>query len=353
MHSRAQDNNYHLLIASGTKTHKSEGLYVFDADLDRGVFAQKSAAEDVVNPNYVGFSPDKKFVYAVSQTGNTGTVSAFAFTVSSGAFSFLNRVDARGSGPCYVSVTKRHVITADYSGGSVSVFGRKPDGSLTETLQVIQHSGSSINLKRQKGPHVHQTVFTPDGKYLAVTDLGTDQVTMYRYQPDATDKILIPHSSFAVKPGSGPRHLTFSRDGKRAYLLQEIDGTLTVLDVKKGRLHLMQETTVAVKSGIENGAADIHLSPDGKFLYASNRGTANDITCFMVKKDGTLVFIQQVATGGIGPRNFAITPDGRYLLAANQRSGNIAIFRRDKKTGLLTDSGKRLDAGAPVCLLFF
>lgn len=218
---------------------------------------------------------------------------------------------------------------------------------------MIQHVGSSIDTNRQTSPHVHQTIFSPDGKYLVVNDLGTDKVTIYRYDKTGTINTLIPHDSLSVKPGSGPRHVTFSKDGKRVYLLQEIDGTLTVMAMKNGKLRILQETSVVRKANIESGAADIHLSPDGKFLYATNRGTANDISCFAVKKDGTLIYKSQVSTEGIGPRNFAISPDGKYVFVANQRTDNIVIYKRDANTGMLTKTGQQINVGSPVCLIFF
>lgn len=351
--SRAQKNNYRLLVGTYTSPGKSEGMYVFDLDPEHGVFTQKSVAKGVLNPSYLALTTDKKYVYSVNQNPTASTISAFYFDAKKGAFSLLNKVDARGDGPCYISATNQHVITANYTSGSLCVFGRKADGSLTNALQVIQHVGSSIDPNRQTSPHVHQTIFSPDGKYLAVNDLGTDKVTIYRYDKTGTTYTLIPHDSLSVKPGSGPRHVTFSKDGKRVYLLQEMDGTVTVMAMKNGKLRILQETSVVRKANIETGAADIHLSPDGKFLYATNRGTANDISCFAVKNDGTLIYKNQVSTDGIGPRNFTISPDGKYVLVANQRTDNIVIFKRDATTGMLTNTGQQINVGSPVCLIFF
>jgi len=345
--------NYRLLIGTYTNTGKSKGIYSYEINVKEGAFVQKSVAEQLENPSFLTLTPDRKFVYAVSESGEGSKAGAFGFDTSKGAFSFLNVSETNGKGPCYITATKQHVITANYAGGSISVFARNANGTLSNVLQVIKHTGSSIDPKRQKQPYVHQVIFTPDGKYLAVNDLGTDKVTVYRYDSKAANQVLVPHDSISVKAGSGPRHLAFSKNGKRAYLLQEMDGTITVFDVKDGKLQIIQETTVVQKNNIESGAADIHLSPDGKFLYATNRGNANDISCFSVGKDGRLTFVSQVSTAGIGPRNFAITPDGKYLFVGNQRSDVIVIFERDKKSGKLTDTGKRLEVGAPVCLVFY
>jgi len=349
----AQKTNYRLLIGTYTNTQKSEGIYVYDLDLENGVFTQKSVAKGVSNPCYLALSADKKQLYAVNETGSTSTVSSFAFDEVSTKLMPINLINAPNDDPCFLSVTKKHVFTANYSGGSISVFGRKTDGSLTDALQVIQHRGSSIDRKRQTAPHVHQVIVTPDGKYVVANDLGTDKVTVYKYNKRASKNILIPYDSISVKPGSGPRHITFSKNGKRAYLLHEMDGTVSVLEMRRGKLKLLQESSVVIQAGIESGAADIHLSPDGRFLYATNRGTANDISRFELDKDGKLTFISQIPSGGIGPRNFAITPDGNYVLVANQRSNSIAVFDRDLKTGALTDTAKRIKVGAPVCLVFY
>jgi len=350
---QAQKSTYRLLIGTYTNTGKSEGIYTYEIDLDKFVFTQKSVAKEMVNPSYLALTSDKKYIYTVSESGTASKAGAFAFDESIGKLSFINSSDTRGSGPCFVSATKQHVITANYNGGSISVFGRNENGSLTAVLQLIQHVGGSIDPIRQTASHVHQVKFTPDGKYLLVNDLGTDKMTVYTYNANAKSNILVAHDSIQVKAGSGPRHLTFSKNGKRVYLLQEMDGTITILKLNKGKLTKLQETTVVKKSGIETGAADIHLSSDERFLYATNRGTANDISCFSVAKDGTLTFVQQYSTGGIGPRNFSLTPDGKYILVGNQRTDNITIFKRNTKTGLLTNTGKSLEVGAPVCLIFY
>ena len=217
----------------------------------------------------------------------------------------------------------------------------------------IQHAGKSINAERQGEPHVHQVIVSPDKKYVVANDLGTDKVTVYKYNPNSKTEVLTSFDTLTVKLGSGPRHATFNRDGSKEYLVHEIDGTVSVLGFENGKLSLLQETTLVKRNGIINRGADIHLSPDERFLYATNRGTANDITCFSVGKDGKLEFKQQVSTGGDGPRNFAITPDGQYIFIAHQFSDNITIFKRDLRTGLLTDTGKQIKVGAPVCLVFY
>jgi len=348
----AQKEVYHLLIGTYTNTGKSQGIYAYDVDMEKAVFTQKSVTTGISNPSYLVLTPDKRFVYSVNETSENSAANAYSFDKNTGKLTFINQSATNSPGPCFISVSDKHVFTANYKGGSLSVFGRNADGSLTKLLQKIQHSGNSTNPQHKIVPHVHQVIMAPDRKFVSVNDLGTDKVTVYKYNPSSTTEILTPWDSISSKPGSGPRHATFSKNGKRLYVLHEIDGTLSVLSMKKGKLSLIQETSV-VKDGHKGFPADVHLSSDGKYLYATNRTPANEINCFSVAKDGKLKIKQQISTAGDGPRNFAITPDGKYLLVAHQYSNNIVIFKRDAKNGLLSDTEKRIEVGAPVCLVFY
>jgi 6-phosphogluconolactonase len=354
METQAQTANYNLLIGTYTNTGKSEGIYVYDFNTQTAAFRAKGIGKNVTNPSYLTVSKDNKFVYSVNEDGEKSTISAFSFDPVLGKLEFLNKLDSKGADPCYLIVDKNNVIAANYSGGSIVVMGRDTDGTLTGPKQVIRHSGSSIDPKgRQKSPHVHMVKFTPDGKYVLSNDLGTDKVYLYKYNPTSKDQVLELTDSIAVKAGSGPRHLTFSKNGKYAYLVQEMNGNLTVFNYENGHLKVLQQTNI-VPEGFngETGAADIHLTPDGKFLYATNRGTSNSITRFAVQKDGTLVKKSTIPTAGRGPRNFTIDPSGNYLLVAHQYTDNVVIFKINRETGALTDTHKRIELGAPVCLVF-
>lgn len=348
-----QAQDYRFLVGTYTDTGKSQGIYCYNLNKKTGVATQKSVTTGVPNPSYLCITPDKKFVYSVSESFQGSSAYAFSLDEASGKLTMLNQSLTNGKGPCCIASTRKHVFTANYGGGSLSVFGRNADGSLTELKQKIQHYGSSINLERQSEPHVHQVVVLKNNAFVLANDLGTDKISVYRYNPSAVDQILTSWDTLAVKSGSGPRHVAFSRNGKKAYLVQELDGTVSVLECKGGRLKLLQEASLMNDRSQKAWAADIHLSPDGKFVYATNRAPANNITCFKVLKDGTLKFQSQVSTGGDGPRNFALTPDGNFVLVAHQFSNNMVLFERNKKTGALTDTGKRIDVGAPVCLLFY
>jgi 6-phosphogluconolactonase len=226
---------------------------------------------------------------------------------------------------------------------------------LQEEGQLIKHEGSSINKSRQQSPHVHSTVLSPDNKYLMTPDLGTDKVYIYNFDRTNTANPLTPSvpAFVNVKAGSGPRHLVFHPNKKFAYLIHEMEGMITVFDYKNGKLTEKQTITM-LPAGFSGriGAADIHISPDGRFLYGSNRDDANEIVIYSIKKDGTLTYTGRQSTLGKSPRNFVIDPTGNFLLVANQNSDNILIFRRDKKTGLLTPLDKNIQIGAPVCLKF-
>lgn len=344
-------NAYNFIVGTYTNQTSSKGIYTIHCDFAEGKIYTQVAADNVSDPSYLALSADGKFVYSISERGDKSSISAFTFDKKKGTLNFLNRVAGKGADPCYVAVSNHHVITANYSGGNVSVFVRKPDGSLSEAVQSVQHVGKSVNVQRQTKPYVHQGIFSPDKKFLLVNDLGTDFVTSYQYDGNSKNTVLTEIDKLKVKAGSGPRHSVFSTNGKYLYVIHELDGTLSTIKFNKGKLTLLDETSVARKENIQSGAADIHISPDGKFIYATNRGTANDITCFRTQKNGKLNFVQQMSVLGNGPRNFAITKDGKYVLVANQKSNQIVVFKRNITTGELTDTDLKIELQAPVCLV--
>ena len=350
---QAQENKFNLVVGTYTKPCDSKGIYVYEFDSNTGDFTLKNNTENIFNPSYLSVSSDNKFVYSVSENDKKSSVSAFGFDSKSGKLDFMNYKNPNGLNPCYIINDDKNVTTANYSSGSISVLGIKSDGSIGEVKQVVQHTGKSINTRRQEAPHAHMVYFSPDKKYVLANDLGTDKIYVYQYNSNSATEVLTLKSSIDVKPGSGPRHLIFSKDGKQVYLLQEMDGTITSFNYAKGMLKKVSETTVVApdfKGDI--GAADIHISPDGKFLYATNRGTANDISAFKILKNGKLEFVQRTSTLGKGPRNFNIDPTGNFLLVGHQYTNTIVIFKRDKKSGMLTDTGKKIDLCSPVCLIF-
>ncbi|HVS98401.1 MAG TPA: lactonase family protein, partial [Puia sp.] len=261
-----------------------------------------------------------------------------------------------GADPCYVTVDKHRkwVMVANYSGGSLAALPVKADGSLASATQTIPHSGTGPNKARQEKAHVHSTILTPDEKYLAVCDLGTDKVTLMHFDYTASNQPLTPVANgvFDLKPGVGPRHSCFYPGKPFAYVIDELGGTVDAFHYSKGRLTQMQHISshpAGYKGDI--GSADIHIAPNGRFLYASNRGDANSLAIFSIDTTtGRLTLKGFQSTMGRTPRNFIIDPTGRWLLVANQNGNNVVVFRIDPATGMLSDTGKRLEIPAPVCL---
>jgi 6-phosphogluconolactonase len=344
--------DYYLLIGTYTKG-KSEGIYVYKMNTQTGnlTYVSKVAAS---NPSYLAVSPDEKFVYAVNEgADDKGSVSAFSFNKSNGTLQYIDKQSSGGDHPCYVAINKtgKWVTAANYTGGSFSVLPVMANGTLGQP-NTIQHTGSGPNKERQEKPHVHSTVFSPDDQFLFVQDLGIDKITIYSFNA-GSGKVEPAKVPFAVtQPGSGPRHFTFHPNGRYAYLVEEMGAAVVAYKYNKGQLQSIQTiSTLPANSGMKGWAADIHISPDGKFLYASNRTPANSIAIYSIDtKTGKLTSKGFEPVQGDVPRNFVIDPTGNFLLVANQETNNIVVFKRDVKTGLLTYTGKQIEVGNPVCL---
>jgi 6-phosphogluconolactonase len=346
-----QAQKFNLVVGTYTSKGTSEGIYVYDYN-SKDAVAQLKSTTKAANPSYVALSKDQRFIYAVNETGSTSTVSAFSFNKKTGQLSLLNTRSSEGADPCYVLVDEQNVFLANYSGGTIAVYGRNADGSLTKPKQVLKHTGKSIDPKRQLSAHVHQVQFTPDKKYLIANDLGEDQLYIYAYHPRSA-KVLTQKAIIKTTAGAGPRHLAFTPNGKFAYLAHEFTGTVSAYAYSNGTLKKIQELG-SIEAGFKGAvdAADIHVSADGKFLYESNRGDANTVAVYNISPNGRLKLVEIVSTLGKGPRNFAIEPSGNFLLVAHQYTDEVVIFNRNRTTGKLTDSGKRIKVGAPVCLVF-
>jgi 6-phosphogluconolactonase len=313
------------------------------------------------NPSFLALHPNGRVLYAVNEVGDfggreTGAVSAFAVDPETGALSLLDVQPSEGADPCHLAVDSggRNLVVANYTSGSVAVFPIAADGSLRPASSVRQLTGSGPNKARQAGPHAHGVFFDPSKKFILTADLGSDRILVERY--DATVGTLEPNEPGAatLEPGSGPRHLAFHPDGKTVYVLSELSGTVSSLawDAPRGVLSPFQRIS-SLPPGFSgaNTAAEIAVSPDGRFVYASNRGD-DAISVFAVGDGGRLAFAGRVATGGRTPRHFAIDPSGRWLVAANQNSSSIVVFRLDPATGLPRRVGGVIVIPEPVCILF-
>ncbi|MBC7904226.1 MAG: lactonase family protein [Gemmatimonadaceae bacterium] len=350
----AQSGPYMLIGTYTSNNDKSKGIYVYRFDTKTG---QSSYVSEVQgnDPSYLVVSPDKKYVFAVNELGGPkkpGEIAAYSFDKSLGKLSFISSQPSGGDHPCYVNIDKtgKWVIAGNYSGGSFSVLPFS-DGILGKPVQTIQHTGSGPDASRQEKAHVHSTVFSPDEKYLFVPDLGIDKVMTYSFDSQSGTVKPAAEPFTPTAPGAGPRHFDFHPNGKFAYLVNEMKGMVSAYKYSAGTLRLLQTIGMLPKDFKgEIGSADIHVSPDGKFLYASNRGTSNTIVIYRIAKDGRLTLAGHESTKGKTPRNFNFDPTGKFLLVANQNSDDIVIFKRDLKTGLLADTGNRINVGKPVCI---
>ncbi len=343
-------NEIYMLVGSYSAPAE-EGVKVYRFNEMSGEATYLSGLKGVPNPSFLAPTADGKLVYSVGEGGKS-TAHTLSFDKATGYLALLNTQETGSSGPCHINLSpkERFVVTANYMGGSITVFPLDENRLLGADKQVIPFKGSSVNPNRQRQPHLHCIMFSPDGKILLANDLGTDRVhTFPLHEDEATllregELIDIP-----VKPGSGPRHLAFHPNGRFAYLINELSGQVTTFGYKDGRLDPLQY--IASDTVNAQGSADIHLSPDGRFLYASNRLKADGIAIFSVdKKTGLLTRIGYQPTG-IHPRNFALSPDGSYLLVACRDTHEIQIFHRNPSTGLLNQVG-RIETHSPVCVKF-
>ncbi len=357
LHSFAQKESF-LLVGTYT-SGSSKGIYVYkfnSANADNSLIDSAKIA----NPSFLAVSPNQKFVYAVSEeanaTENGGRVAAFSFNNITGSLTQLSKQSSNGNNPCYVTVDKtgKWVIAGNYSSGTLTVLPALKNGALDSFVYSIKHTGQSVNKERQNSPHVHATVLSPDNKFLFVPDLGIDKLMSYHFnKKNGALKENTPAYA-QTKPGSGPRHFVFHPNKKFAYLAEELTGSVSAFNytAKNGGLKLFQNISTLPPAYLGSaGSADIHVSPDGKFLYVSNRGESNTIAIFLIdKKTGRLTSIGHQPVMGKTPRNFNFDPSGNFLLVANQNSDEIVIFKIDRHTGLLTDTGKRIAVSKPVCI---
>jgi 6-phosphogluconolactonase len=358
-----------LLIGTYTGS-RSEGIYLYDFNTETGrLDAQPRQVVRAENPSWLTFSADRQYIYAVNENGPgqrdpVGRVTSYRIEKRDGTLHEINRVLSLGSEPTYssVSLDGRYVFVANYSvsadpGGTLSVLPIGKAGALEPPTQVKTDRASQVNRERQMSPHVHSAVVAPDGRAVFAQDLGADRIYVYRYDP-ARPEAPLTHDEAQpwvdTPPGSGPRHLVFSRDGRHAYLTLEMTGEVLVYDYAQGKLVQSQQVSLAPPgfSG-KNGAAALHLSPDGRFLYVTNRGTDNQLVTFAVApSSGELSLIARRSTEGLEPREFTIDPSGRYVLIANQNSNTVVVMKRDSESGIVGDTIQVLAIDTPSDLKF-
>lgn len=346
-----------VLLVGTYDSPKSDGIYIFDFNEANGT-AKQIGHVKISNPSYLTVSPDKKFVFTVNENANKngegGEVTSFSVDKKKRSLSKMNTQSSEGNHPCYITIDKtaRWIVTGNYSTGNAALLEVNKNGFLSKARQVIQHEGRGSDTSRQKSPHVHATVFSKNNKNLYVTDLGTDKIMCYNFDANRgkISPAIVPF--IKVEDGVGPRHLVLSANEKFSYLLTELKGEIVVFESEKSNWKAIQAiSSLPLNFTGVAGSADIHISNDGNFLYASNRGESNTIAIFIINKTtGQLSLIGHQPTLGLAPRNFNFDPSGKYLLVANQNSNEIVVFKIDKQSGLLTDTGNRIEVGKPVCL---
>lgn len=347
----------------GTYTRgDSQGIYRCRFNAETGAIEVLGATEGIQNPSFLAIDPSRRYLYATSETSEFegepgGGVYTYAIDPAAGDLRLVDAQSSRGGGPCYVTTTPRgsHVLVANYGGGNVTVLPVRDEGGLRPASDVAQHEGSSVNPRRQEGPHAHCVVLDADGRYAFAVDLGLDRVLIYRFQEEEGTLRPADQPWAQVEPGAGPRHIAFHPNGDRAYVINELNSTVTAFeyDAERGRLMEIQ-TITTLPDGVsgENYPADIHVHPNGRFLYGSNRGHNSIVLYAIEAESGRLRIVQHEPTGGEWPRNFGVHPSGRYLLAANQNSDNLNVFAIDERSGRLSPTGQSLEIPSPVCIRF-
>ncbi|MEP6746284.1 MAG: lactonase family protein [Bacteroidota bacterium] len=350
----AQNAATYLFVGTYTDQIPAKGIYVYKMNPASGTLTEVGTGEDVTNPSFLTIAPNGQYLYACTDTRMVvpGSISSFEIDSSTGHINFINKQSSDGANPVYLTVDKsnKFVIAGNYTEGNVAVFNINSNGSIKPAVQTIQFTGNSINKERQEKAHIHSTVFSPNYEYVYLPDLGSDKIHVCKFNA-GNSKLLTAMDNLTVKtvPGSGPRHMVFHPNKKFAYCIEEMGGTVSVYSYSNGKLAPVQRIMSNAKNATEYSSADIHISPDGLFLYTSNR-IENTISVFSINKDGKLKIVGHQSTMGDVPRNFTIDPAGNFLLVANQASNNIVVFKRNSKTGLLRKTGIQIRVPSPSCL---
>jgi 6-phosphogluconolactonase len=348
------DTTYAFLLGTYTELPE-QGIHLVHYRPEKGGFEVRATASDPSNPSFLIANKKQTLAFCVEENSGADGGRVRSFQLTETGFSAINSVSSMGNGPCYLSLdpSEKFLVVGNYSQGNFSVIPVSGDGHLEPAIQVIQHEGSSAHPRRQQQPHVHSTVFHPKDGRLLVADLGTDEVVVYNVTNDPKKPVQVtPHFRLKVAPGAGPRHMVFNEAADLLYLVHEITAEIGVYHYEDGVLR-HQETHSLLREGFEGkvGAAEVRLSPEGKHLYVSNRGDANELIVFGVSSAG-LTHVQTVASEGEAPRNFNLTPDGAYLIVGNQNSNRLLSFRRDENSGQISPTGEYLDVHKPVYIDF-
>ena len=350
-----------LFVGTYTEDKRTEGVFGLRFNSRTGELTQAGAFDVGPNPSFLSIHPSGHTLYAVNEVEQmsgraTGGLRAFSITREGDALVTLSSQPSEGAAPCYVSTDRggRFALVANYVSGTVAVFPVDAHGAIAKASQVIQQSGMGPVTDRQAGPHAHCVIPHPSNKFVVAADLGADRVFVYRLDGTTGALTHTPESDAVMPAGTGPRHLAFHPTLPILFVSGELNSTVTALhcDAKTGALTALQTlSTLPEGTKVTNYPADIHVAPNGRTLYVSNRGH-NSVAVFSVTANGTLALEQVMSTGGDWPRNFALDPSGRWLLVANQRSNSVVVLSRDGKSGKLTTTERRIELPSPVCVRF-
>jgi 6-phosphogluconolactonase len=347
---------FNVYFGTYTQTGPSEGIYHATLDAETGKLSAPDLACKTSKPSFIAIHPNGKYIYSVTE-GNPGKLSAFAINPETKKLKLINQSISGGKGPCHVSVSDdgKTLLAANYGSGSISSTPINEDGSLGKTATIIQHKGSSINQRRQKGPHAHSINLSPDNRFAYVADLGMDKIMIYKLDPKTSKLTKNDPPCFKTKPGAGPRHFTFHPNKRFAYLINELDNTIAALSYnsKDGKLTEIQTiSTLPEDYKGETNTAEVKVHPNGKFLYGSNRGHDSIAIYKIDTESGKLTLIGFQSTDIKNPRHFNIDPSGKYCIVGNQDTNNILLFKVDQKTGLLIPTETSFSIGQPICVKF-
>lgn len=331
----------------------SEGIYVYSFDRSTRQFQSLQQVDGPISPSFLALHPNGKFLYSanrgsISKDSLEGSAVAYQIDQASGKLQLINQTASYGESPCHVGVdhTGAWLYLSHYAGGSLSVFPVRADGGIGELTDSISYQGHGPNTDRQEAAHLHSIQSIPDTNLILAADLGTDKLYLYHYGKEGLTAATPPYLETA--PGAGPRHFQFAAAHKLVYVAEELSNTVSVFQLDGTMRQRLPTLPTEFKD--KNTVADIHLSPDGRFLYVSNRGH-NSLAIYSIdSQSGLLTFVDHVSSGGQVPRNFLIDPQGAFVLVANQDSDNIMLFDRDQESGLLTPSDVRIDVPSPVSL---
>lgn len=343
----------YLFVGSYTNSELGEGITVYQFNELNGALAEVEKEGNLINASFLSVSPNRNYLYACTDTklDSDGTISSFQIDSTSGKLTFLNKQTTGGRNPVHLIVdqTNTNIISANYTDAGVSVFKCNPDGSINPLSQLIQFSGSSINQARQQKAHIHSCNFSPDNNYVFAPDLGSDLIRTFSFKNDSLT--VIDSLTVSTEKGSGPRHFTFHPNQLFAYCIQELNGTIAAYSYTNGRLKSIEAYSSYQTNQDEYSSADIHISPDGKFLYASNRHDENTISIFSINQtNGKLTLKGHQSTFGAIPRSFVIDPSGQFLIVANQKTNKLIVFKRNTESGLLFKTNVEIKVNSPASL---